>query len=79
MTDGSSDNPYDLSSSFIGELLKGSPVSGCFCDLSSMLMTELVGTDQLQSTSETDFNASFRSIWASELSFLHLNMIKLQH
>ena len=32
VTDGSSDNPCDLSSSFIGQLLKGSPVSSCFCN-----------------------------------------------
>ena len=56
VTDGS-DNPYDLSSSFIGHLLKGSPVSSCFCDLSSTFMDRLVRTDQLQSTSETDFDA----------------------
>ena len=61
VTDGSSDNPYDLSSSFIGQLLKGSPVSSCFCDLSSTFMDRLVRTDQLQLSSETDFDASFRS------------------
>ena len=55
-----SDNPCDLSSSFIGQLLKGSPVSSCFCDLSSTFMARLVRTDLLQSTSETDFDASFR-------------------
>ena len=57
VTDGSSDNPYDLSSSFIGQLLKGSAVSSCFCGLSSTFMDRLVQTDQLQSTSETDFDA----------------------
>ena len=61
VTGDCSDNPCDLSSSFIGQLLKGSPVSSCFCDLSSTFMARLVRTDQLQSTSETDFDASFRS------------------
>ena len=61
VTGDCSDNPCDLSSSFIGQLLKGSPVSSCFCDLSSTFMAQLVRTDQLQSTSETDFDASFRS------------------
>ena len=60
LTDGSSDNPYNLSSSFIGQLLKGSPVSSCFCDLSSTFMDRLVRTDQLQVSSETDFDTSFR-------------------
>ena len=42
VTDGSSDNLYDLSLSFIGQLLKGSPVSSCFCNLSSTFMARLV-------------------------------------
>ena len=60
-TGNCSDNPCDLSSSFIGQLLKGLPVSSCFCDLSSTFMARLVRTDQLQSMSETDFDTSFRS------------------
>ena len=60
VTDGSSDNPYDFSSSFIGHLLKGSPVSSCFCNLSSTFMARLVRTDQFQLTSEIDFDTLFR-------------------
>ena len=37
VTGDCSDNPCDLSSSFIGQLLKGSPVSSCFYDLSTKL------------------------------------------
>ena len=60
MTDASSDIPYDLSSSFIGQLLKSSLVTSCFCDLSSTFMAELI-EDQLHSISETDFDDPFRS------------------
>ena len=60
MTDTSSDIPYDLSSSFIGQLLKSSLVTSCFCDLSSTFMAELI-EDQLHSISETDFDDPFRS------------------
>ena len=60
MTDASSDIPYDLSSSFIGQLLKSSLVTSCFCDLSSTFMAELI-EDQLHSIPETDFDDSFRS------------------
>ena len=60
MTDASSDIPYDLSSSFIGQLLKSSLVTSCFCDLPSTVMAELI-EDQLHSISETDFDDPFRS------------------